>query len=133
MRHVANCYMSSKAIYCPSGLKVVTVAIKKSEFVPDAPYVPLPPGPPPPPPSPRATVPIYQGGDVPTGPGGGRADAPGGTTGDLSALDIYDQGNNPFMVSARARELLRQEIIVAAEEAARVATEQAVLVRTPPC
>lgn len=112
------------------------MAIKKSKFVPDAPFVPTTfPEQHSPVPNQGPQIPIYMGGEIPVGPGGGRADAPGGAPvlGGPPDPDFLNLGNNPFIVSPRARELLRQEIEVAAEEAARVATEQAVIVRIPPC
>lgn len=104
----------------------------EGEKVPDE---PMPPRNPFPTPNRGPSPPIFMGGDIPQGSGGGRADAPGGASGEVSVIDLFNKGNNPFLISGAQIERLvieQREIQAAAEEAAKIATENAVIACTPP-
>lgn len=99
------------------------MAIKKSRFVPDAPKPTY--GPPAPASRGSSATPVYYP-DIPQNRGGGRADVVKGPVG--LDEDWWNRGNNPYIVSRRARVQIREEgIIDAAVIAEAAANAQAVI------
>lgn len=109
----------------PSGLTAVTMAIKRGEHIPKVTDAPWPTGG-------AGRGPIAPPGgvylDIDWGPGGGRADVvrgPGGTGG----VDVYNRGNNPFIVTQSRIEQLRREVRIDAQIIADQQAQQQAVIR----